>query len=307
MISVLCILCLIALGSSKELVNLATKSNLRTRLLDQDRFEKCHLSVDIQCIVVGKDQIGIKCDDFVAPVLPSVQCRQTPVSATMLLQGDRCQHSDLDMECQDHFVSSRSSSQEGDWLFIVATDATGKGMVYHRDWVRVGDHYELTNGLPLENGIQINTFNDDSESNLLQTVTYRASFCSSKNELLALLGGSQIVGFKDADDNSITPFHSSSYQVYVEVSISSQTFNTVESIQLESLSVSTRFQGILDFSDEAKGIVFESGTSYRTRLPINVDLLEKQDHSILLQVTGNSGECVGAGFYRIMDARAASS
>ena len=312
MLSLFCVFCLVSLGSGEEhghdiqLINASTKNNLRARLQEQDRLQKCLLDVDIQCIVKGKDQIGVNCDDFVPPVLASVQCTQTPISATMLLRGDRCQHSDLKVECQDHSISSRSS-QEGDWLFIVATDAAGKGMTYHRDWVRVGEHYKLYNGLPLQHGIQIKTFDDDSGSNLLQTATYRESLCSTENELLALLGGSQIVDLKEADDNSVSPFHSSSYEVYIDVSISSQPSNVVGSIQLESLAVSTSFQGIIEFSEEAKGTVVEFGAIYQSRIPLTVDLLEKQNHSLLVQVTGNSGECVGAGFYRISDARSVSS
>jgi hypothetical protein len=278
---------------------------LRTRLLNEQGAHKCLLDVHVQCTVEGNDQIRMNCDDFVPPSLPLAQCTETPFSVTMLLRGDRCQQSNLDVECQNHFVRFESS-EEDDWLFIVATDASGQGMEYHRGWVRVGDHYKLSNGFPMKYGIQINVFDDENESTLYQRATYRESFCSNQNEFLGLLGGSQIIDFKDAEDNTVTPFRSSSYQAFIDITIFPQA-KTTESIQLESLDVITSFEDILDLSDELKGAVLEPGSSYRIRVPLSLNLLEKQDHSFLVQTTGNTGECVGVSFHRIMDSRTVSS
>lgn len=311
-LSLVYMLCMFTLGFGHDtiLVDSEVKSNLRTRHLAQDLVTNCHLDVDIRCSVVDKSLLSVSCDDFEPPELSFVKCTETPISATMLLRGDRCdefaEHNDLNIECQDHGMNS-VSLQEGDWLFIVATDADGQGIVYHRDWVRVGDRYELTNELPLEFGLQIYTFDDEDETNLLQTVTYSESLCSHESELLALLGGSQIVGFMNAGGDIVTPFQSSSYEVYVDVSILSQSHKATESVELESLTIMTTFQGLLDFSEEAKGNIIEFGYSYKARIPLTVNLLEKQDHSLLVHVSGNSGECVGAGFHRISDAKTISS
>jgi hypothetical protein len=223
----------------------------------------------------------------------------------MLLLGDRCQPSNFDADCQDQFVRS-DSSQEDDWFFIVATDASGQGMEYHRGWVRVGDHYKLSNGLPMNHGIQINLYTDENESKLYQKATYRESLCSNQNEFFGLLGGSQFIDFMDAQDNTVTPFRSSSYQAFIDIKIVPHG-SSAESIQLESLDVMTSFEEILDLSDEVKGAVLEPGTPYQIRVPLSLNLLEKQDHSLLVQVTGNTGDCVGASFHRIMDARTVSS
>ncbi len=286
------------------------KRNLRSRWLARDVVKKCILDVDIRCTVVGEDTLGVSCDDFVPPELSVTPCTETPTSATLLLHGDRCNdfsgRDDLDIECKDSEMNS-TSLQERDWLYVLATDAGGQGMIYYSDWVRVGDNYELTSDLPLQYGIQIQTFDDENESNLLQTATYRGKFCAHESELFSFLGGSQIVGFTNAESDTLTPFQSSSYKAYIDVSVTPQSGGALVSVELESLTISTSFQGVLDLSNDTKGSVFDSMDSYEARIPITVNLLEKQDHSLLVKVTGNSGECVGAGFHRIAGARTPSS
>ncbi|GAX13895.1 hypothetical protein FisN_5Lu206 [Fistulifera solaris] len=299
-LSLCCLFWLITMGSSSPLRN-----NLRTRLLNEHGADKCLLDVHVQCTVEGNEQLPMNCDDFVPAPLLLAQCTETPFSVTMLLRGDRCQPSNLGVDCQDHFPRSETS-QEDDWLFVVATDASGKAMEYHRGWVRVGDHYILSNGLPMEHGIQINVYNDEHESNLYQRVTYREKLCTNQHAFLGLLGGSQIIKFKDRYNNAVTPFRSSSYQAFIDIKILRQD-KMAESIRLESLNVLTSFEDILELSDELKGAVLEQGTSYQVRVPLSLNLLEKQDHSLLVQVTGKAGECVGASFHRIMDARTVSS
>ena len=288
------------------------KSNLRRRL-QLPRVQKCQLDVDIRCTVVGEDLLAVSCDDFVPPKLSVKSCSETPYSATLLLRGDRCndfpEDSDLDFECQDFEMNSISSSHEGDWLYIIVTDAEERGIVYHRDWVRVGDNYDLSSDIPLQYGIQIHTFDDDQESNLLQIATYRSSLCSNPtSEIFSFLGGSQIVGFKDAKGSVVTPFKSSSYEVFIDVLISSQSHTTeTTSIELESFTAMTSFQGLYELSDEAKGVVLSSENSHEAHIPLNVNLLEQQDHSLFVQVSGKAGDCVGTGFYRIPDARTLSN
>jgi len=271
-----------------------------TRLSIADAAE-CTLDVQIGCTVHSDGTSEQDCASFVVPSPTMQDCDHTPLTTTMLYIGGSCAQSDnmqfLDFDCRDG--STSPPIQDGEVSYIVVTDAMGKGIVYHEDWVAVGMEYLLdAHGGLLKDGILIEVYESDNRSHLLQKVTYANSLCSSNLEMLTRFGASQLISYYNQEQGIISPFASVSYTVTLHLSVTVPEDANVHSTSLQRLSLLTSFGGNIILDHLVRGTQALAGIPVTISTPVEIDMTQRQTHSILSQVYA-SGGCGGIQFHEL--------
>lgn len=150
----------------------------------------CELSLSINCTLAD----GSSCEG----PLPTVEvCEGRPLMMGMRYNGGNCAQSFNSQpdkfSCED--FQGGPPTESGAESFILVTDAKGKDVVYHNDYVAVDTIYYLTDNnqrFEADQFIYIYSSNVTTEENLLQFVQYHSS-CSSNLLLLDRFGASQLV------------------------------------------------------------------------------------------------------------------
>ncbi len=280
-----------------------TSNQLRgTRLSVADAAE-CTLDVEIGCTVQSDGTSEQDCASFVVPSLTMQDCDHTPLTTTMLYIGGSCAQSDnmqfLDFECIDG--STSPPIKDGEVSYIVVTDAMGKGIIYHEDWVAVGMEYLLdAHGGLLQDGILIEVYKSDNQSHLLQKVTYANSLCSSNVEMLTQFGASQLISYYNQQQGIISPFAVAfvSYIVTLHLSVTLPEDANVRSTSLQQLSLLTSFGGNIILDHLVHGTQVLAGIPVTISIPVEIDMTERQTHSLLSQVYTSDG-CSGIQFHQL--------
>ena len=257
------------------------------------------MELDVLCVLGGNGPLaGQPCE---TPGIGIEPCRERPTAATMLYNGGDCSQSDnrqfLQFTCDD--FNGGPSAEEGSEAYIIVTDIKGDGIVYHRDFVTVGDNYELRTPsgeerFEADQRIQIYSSNVTSQANLLQDVIYHSS-CSSNLELKNRFGASQLVQFFNSEQGNVTCFADATFDFDILIPITI----TGGSITLESLKILSNFDGFIDLSDQIQGRVVSAGDTVPVTLQVNFDLTERRRYTLFAQLsgTGSQGEqCLGQDF-----------
>ncbi len=257
----------------------------------------CTLDVEIGCTVHADGMSEQDCASFVVPLLTSDVCEHTPLTTTMLYNGGSCEQSDhrqlLGLGCRDG--STLPPSEEGEESYIVVTDAMGKGIIYHEDWVAVGMEYLLdAHGDLLQDGITIKIYDSDKRDHLLQTVVYAKSLCSSPEEMLSRFGASQIVSFYNKEQGMISPFGSFEHKATLHVLVILPNDANISSTTLEHLSLLTSFAGSITLDELVSKKQVQKGQPVIVSIPVEFDMVERQTHSLLSQ----TDECSGVQFHQ---------
>jgi len=260
----------------------------------------CELELEVLCVLGGDGPLaGQPCE---TPGIGIEPCLERPTAATMLYNGGDCSQSDnrqfLQFTCED--FNGGPPNAPGSRAYIIVTDIKGDGIVYHRDFVTVGDNYDLRTPdgegrFEADQRIQIYSSDVTSQANLLQDVVYHSS-CSSNLELKNRFGASQLVQFFNSEQGNVTCFNAAAFDFDIRIPI------TIigESIRLESLTVLTSFDGFVDLTDQVANRVVNQGDEIAVTLSVTFDLTVRQRYTLFTQLAGTSlpgGEiCRGQDF-----------
>ncbi len=227
----------------------------------------------------------------------------------MLYRGGDCNQSDnrqfLKFTCVDTALGPPSDT-DGSQAYVVVTDAKGKGITYHSDWVTVGENYFLTTPSDEERFeadqiIYVYSSNNTGSNTLLQQVQYHSS-CSSNLELNNRFGASQLVEYTNPVQGLVSIYAASNFTFNITIPIDVDG----DAATLESVTALANFGGpnfspnFFDLSDQVAGQVLQPGSSVTINIPTNLDLTKRRRYTLLtnaVALANPSGQrCTGSDF-----------
>ena len=280
--------------------------------------EHCRIETSLSCQVFENGSLeGQDCETFLPRPLTLDQCRQTPLTTTLLYNGGDCSQTDngsfLGVACQDG-ASLPPPVQEGEQSYIAVTAASDPDRIYFEGYVAVGDTYELDGGgSVMDDGFLIQIYDSDDKRFLLQQVLYSKSLCSSTVEFLSRFGASQIVEYTNDSQGKISAFATNEYEVKLDVTFSlkqdditlekSPEKETKREVTMESATLLTNFDGFIDLTDVVKDQVIAPNKPVIVVTTVaNIDFLsQRQRYTALVQATGRQSDddedvCTGTDF-----------
>ena len=242
----------------------------------------CEFEMNIDCI----PPFGAPACNATPP--PVEQCSGRPYEMGFLYNGGDCSGSYNVQEEEGKFFCTDFGegppSRLGESSFIVVTDLEGD-TIFHRDFVRVGSVYTLSDGgetFPANQLINIyrNNNTEDPDS-VLQSVQYHSS-CSSNLFLKDRFGASQLVLWVNEDQGTVSCF-------------ANQTFNLDITIPIDiaggpatvtGLTVASNIDPFFfNLTEGIVGTVAGAGATIQTAIAIPIDLSEKRTYTLLMTLT----------------------
>jgi len=267
---------------------------------------QCVVEVDVKCIISSGTYTG---EDCRSEDIPVEECLARPSAATMRYNGGDCSQSNNQQlrgfSCVDTEIGP-PSDVDGSKAYVVVTDAKGTGIVYHSDWVAVGENYFLRTPDQQDfvaNQI-ISIYNSDraDAGALLQKVQYQSSCATSSLKLNDKFGASQIVEFFNEIQGQVSVY--ASYNL--DLTLSVRTDNAEDSATIVALTALTNFGGptgsgeLLDLSDQVTGIIIGTGSRITVSPGGNLDLSMRRSYTVHTTVKVvddmDSQQCQGDDF-----------
>ena len=205
----------------------------------------------------GQDCDGIQFTGGTCTARPSsLQLRYAGGSCLNSLTSQRDGFSCIDTD------SGPPPDQMGNTSYIIVTDTVKQGTVYFRDTISVGETYTieplLNEEMPDFLRVLVYTSSDTGDpANLLQAVQF-ASSCDKPLRLKDRLGASQVVGYENEDQGSITCLA----PVSIQLDIGLPESFPGGSASMTQLIFFSNFDGFQDLSDLVTGITLEAGESF---------------------------------------------
>jgi len=257
----------------------------------------CSIEVVSECFVQSGALRGRRCDDLNSrfPV-----CTDRPTRLTLKLLGGGCEGS---MNVDEGFACVDTSqgpppSVAGQQLFVLVTDAKGT-TVYHRDFVAVGDMFNVTtpaSQAAFPDFQRILIFSSDQTgdpSNLLQEVLY-ASSCDSRLQLKSRLGASLVAEFENPSQGVVRCIVSAAFSVNITVPDGSP-----RSVELTELTVFSN-NGMQNLNDLVENQIVSGDRVLNVDIPpFSFDLTSRLRITFLASLAGLSGNgqmCMGDNF-----------
>ena len=253
-----------------------------------------------QCVM----DISADCDgcDFNTTELPG--CEGRPSMFGMLFRGGSCDENNFTqpidrVECAD-FNGGPPKTGTNESAYVVALGKDQETVVF-AGMVNEGSVYYLYNGGDkLDADQTINIYSDETQTTLLQSVTFHAS-CSQPLVLKNVFGASQIVQFANEDQGNVSCFLATevSYQISVPIDLP----EGEDSIIIRELTVRTNYTNpaFIDLSPMINGTVLtQNSPPLEVSFEATLNLAIPQAYETILTVTGeasNSGQiCRGADY-----------
>jgi hypothetical protein len=232
--------------------------------------------------------------------MPTTQiCTGRPYKAGMLYNGGDCSQSfntqSEVFSCTDYDEGPPTEIGEQSWITV--TDASGDGIVYHDNWVSVGDIYYLDNDeqrFGTDQIIYIYSSDEKDEDSLLQYVEYNTA-CTGDLALKDRFGASQLVEWFNLEQGLVSCSTNISYTIGVDIP---STVN--EGITVESAIVVMNFgEEMIDLTSELAGTFIPAGTILPVTIPNEIDLTEDFTYTFRIEIIGTDADgatCVGSGY-----------
>jgi hypothetical protein len=240
----------------------------------------CFVQLSVECTPEGEAE---DCNS----ILPlRTRCEDRPFAMVFRYNGGGCDQSfniqppDL-FQCFD--FHGGPPTIEGAVSYITVTDIRGLDIIYHADFVAVGDEYTVAdNGRDVEPNMNISIWSseDTSPENLLQTLIFHSS-CSQNLFLKDRFGASQLVIFVNEEQGVVSCFVNVTYTYIIENNLVGG--NAV----LQTLSSTTNF-GVFNLTDAINGVSVDPGTAFRFPVQVVLDLTFRQRYTAFSVVTGAS-------------------
>jgi hypothetical protein len=190
---------------------------------------------------------------------------------------------------------------EPKFSYIKVVSLKDSGVIYHEDWVEVGQNYDLTlpegqTKVEANMNITIYSTNVTQPQFQLQNLRYHSS-CSSNLFLKDRFGASQLVEWEN-DQGIITCFATSVFTFELTIPIDI----VGDEITLTSAISVTNF-GIFNLTDEVAGMVLTPGATLSLEFNVDLDLTERRRYTGLTTITGVTDlgvECRGIDFFSFL-------
>ena len=252
----------------------------------------CNIEVNVNCTLPN----GRPCSEGLPAVFP---CTGRPSQMGMLLRGGFCNQSDNVQPdkffCTDHGKGPPpQGSQES--VYVVVTDAKGKGRTYFQGVVREGTVFSLEDGgLDLEADSTLKIYSDSTRNELLQNLTFHSS-CSQNLRLKDTFGAVQLVQWFNEEQGNVTCF--ADVQFDLQLSLPFQFGG--DSFTIESFFIITNFASppTLDLTNQVQGKIVSKDTSIPITLNSTFDLTVRREYEIISAIQGTSNnndalQCTG--------------
>ncbi|CAB9508061.1 expressed unknown protein [Seminavis robusta] len=251
----------------------------------------CIFDMDIDCV----PPVGSSSCNATPP--PVEQCTGRPFEMVFLYNGGDCTQSyNVQAEgdkftCQD--FDGGPPIDRGEKSFIVVT-ALKDDILYHSDWVGVGELFTLSDGGENFVADQLVTIYRDSNtadpSNILQSIRYHSS-CSQNLFLKDRFGAVQLVIWVNEDQGTVSCFANQTFNLDITVPIDIEGGPAT----VQSLTVASNVDPFFfNLTDKVFGIQVNAGDTLETSLSIPIDLTQKRTYNLLITlsaVTSTGKEC----------------
>lgn len=256
--------------------------------------ESCEFDLEATCIPPPGSQT---CNATPPPVQ---QCTGRPFEMGFLYNGGDCNQSyNVQGEQGLFFCSDLNGGPptvRGEKSFIVVTDIKGEGIVYHSDWVEVGQSFTLSdagNRFEANQLITIyNSSNTNNPNNIIQSLQYHSS-CSSNLFLKDRFGAVQLIQWVNEDQGVISCFANQTFDLDITVPISIEGGPAT----ITSLTVASNVDPFFfNFTDEIGGTFLSAGETLSTSIDVPLDLTHRKTYNFLITVlalTANGQTCRG--------------
>lgn len=205
----------------------------------------------------------------------------------MLYTGGDCLQSFNVQEAEDLFfctdLNGGPPTVRGTLSYIVVTD-TNEEIVYHSDWVPVGEIYTLTDGgerFTANQLITIYSSDDTSDpNNLLQSVQYHSS-CSSNLFLKDRFGASQLVLWVNEVQGTVSCFANQTFELDITIPIDI----VGGPATLTSLTVASNIDPFFfNLTEKVGGTEVDAGDTVSASIAVPIDLTTRKTYNLLVTV-----------------------
>ena len=216
------------------------------------------------------------------------QCQGRPFEMVFLYNGGDCDQSYNVQEAAGKFFcedfQGGPPTGRGEKSFIVVT-ALKDDIVYHSDWVEVGELFTLFDGG--ENFVAdqiITVYNSDNTAdpnNIIQSVQYHSS-CSQNLFLKDRFGSVQLVIWVNEDQGTVSCFANQTFNLDITVPIELEGGPAT----VTSLTVASNVDPFFfNLTDKVAGAVVDAGDTLEASIAIPIDLTVKQTYNLLITLT----------------------
>jgi hypothetical protein len=187
--------------------------------------------------------------------------------------------------------------------FIKVVSLKDDSVIYHEDWVEVGQNYDLTlpegeDRVEANMNITIYSTNVTEPQFQLQNLRYHSS-CSANLFLKDRFGASQLVEWENIQ-GVITCFATSTFTFQLTIPVDIEAFG--DEITLTSAISVTNF-GIFNLTDEVNGLVLTPGATLSLDFNVSLDLTVRRRYTGLTTITGLTDTgvlCRGIDFFSFL-------
>lgn len=197
-------------------------------------------------------------------------------------------------QCKD--FQGGPPTSEGDRSFITVVDIKGLGIIYHANFVAVGDNFPVanSNGNEVQANMNVTVYSSGTTvpENILQTMIYHSS-CSRNLFLKDRFGSVQLVAFENDLQGLVSCFHNITYTFTVENVAAGG--NAI----MQTL-VSITNQGSMNLTDQVNGVVVAPSSSITFNQIVQLDISVRQQYTAFTTLTGLSPEnyaCQDTAFF----------
>jgi len=236
--------------------------------------DKCAVGVSVECTPRGE------VEDCGSIVVARTRCNERPLAMVFKYNGGTCDQSDniqppTLFQCFD--FNGGPPTTPGEQSYIRVTDIKGGSIIYHEDFVAVGDDYTVEDQpFEVDANMNVSIYRNSGDNGfgegLLQSLVYHSS-CSQNLFLKDRYGASQLVIFVNNLQGVQSCFFNATYTISLDNSVNN-VGSPVPAI-LETLlgDIEVGNENIqFDFSDQIRGTELAAETEYNGP-PLRVDVV----------------------------------
>ena len=175
-------------------------------------------------------------------------------------------------------------TERGTKSYIIVTDTKDQGIIYHDDWVTVGETFTLSDGGENFEANQIITIYSSNETsnpdNIIQSIQYHSS-CSSNLFLKDRFGATQLVIWVNEDQGVVSCFANQTFDLDITIPIDI----VGGPATITSLTVASNIDPFFfNLTDKVAGTEAAAGDTLSVSVAVPIDLTQQKTYNLLVTV-----------------------